>query len=79
MNLKELQEIFESNNIIRFKLYSLEYTIEKEEEYITIYAVDYSERKEKYKNFKEALNNFKIYSEPLVNQLEKIELIEKDD
>ena len=78
MNFKELQEIFNSKNIIIFKLYSLEYIIEKEEDYIVTYATNSYERKQKYNSFKEAMNNFKIYTEPLINQLDSIELIEKD-
>ena len=71
MNLKELQEKFESTNKIVFKLYSLEYVIEKEDDQIIAYAIDYSERKLKYNSFKEAINGFKIYSESLLNQLDK--------
>ena len=79
MNLKELQEILESSNIIKFKLYSLEYVIEKKDDSIVAYAIDYSGRKQKYNSFKEAMSNFKIYSEPLINQLDKIELVTEDD
>ena len=79
MTFKELQEIFEANNIIRFKLYSLDYVIERTDNSIIAYAIDYSERKQKYSSFKEACNNFKIYTEPLINQIDKIELIDEDD
>ena len=79
MNFKELQEIFNSKNIIIFKLYSLEYIIEKEEDYIVAYATNFYERKQKYNSFKEAINTFKIYNEPLISQIDNIELIEKDD
>lgn len=79
MNFKELQEKFNCENIIRFKLYSLEYIIEKNENDIIAYAKDYSGRKEKYNSFKDAMNNFKIYTEPLINQIDKIELIDEDD
>lgn len=78
MSLKDLQDIFDSNGKIRFKLYSLEYIIEKENDYITAYAIDYSGRKEKYKTFKETMNNYKIYSEALINQIDKIELIDEN-
>lgn len=79
MSFKELQEIFESDNIIKFKLYSMNYIIERKNDCIEAYAEDYSGRKEKYNSFKEAMNNFKIYTEPLINQLDSIELIEKDE
>lgn len=79
MSFKELQEIFESDNIIKFKLYSLEYVIELDDNEIVAYAIDYSGRKEKFNSFKEAVNNFKIYSEPLMNQIDKISIINKGD
>ena len=79
MSFKKLQEIFESDNIIRFKLYSLEYIIELIDNKIVAYAKDYSGRKEVFNSFKDAMNNFKIYTEPLMNQIDKIELMDKDD
>ena len=78
VNFKELQEMFDSTNKIVFKLYSLEYVIEKDDNFITAYAKDYSGRKKKYNTFKETMNNFKIYTEPLINQIDKIEIIEDD-
>ena len=79
MSFKELEEKFNSDNIIKFKLYSLEYVIELIDNEIFAYAKEYSGRKEEFKSFKDALNNFKIYTEPLINQIDKIELIDKDD
>ena len=79
MSFKELQEIFESDNIIKFKLYSLEYVIELVDNIIVAYAKDYSGRKEKFNSFKEAVNNFKIYTEPLMTQIDKIIIINKGD
>ena len=79
MSFKELQEKFNSDNVIKFKLYSLEYVIELLDNEIVAYAKDYSGRKEKYNSFKEAMNNFKVYTEPLMNKIDKIELMEKDD
>ena len=79
MSFKELQEIFESDNVIKFKLYSLEYVIELVDNIIVVYAIDYSGRKEKFNSLKEAMNNFKIYSEPLISQIDKIELVDKNN
>ena len=79
MNFKELQEIFNSSNKIKFKLYSLEYVIESKDNEIIVYALDYSGRKEKFKSFKEAMNNYKIYSEPIINQMDKIELLDNNE
>ena len=79
MNLKDLQEYFENNNIINFKLYSMNYIINQKEDFIEAYAELYPERKEKFKSFKEAMNNFKVYNEAIINQIDKIDLIEKDN
>ena len=79
MSLSELQSIFESNDKIYFKLYSLEYAIEKVSNGVEAYAIDYSTRKNQYSSFKEAMNNFKVYNEPLINQLDRINLINKED
>ena len=59
--------------------WALEYTIELIGTDIIAYAKDYPGRKEKFNSFKETMNNFKIYTEPLINQLDSIELIEKDE
>ena len=79
MSFNDLQTIFDTNNKIIFKLYSLDYVIEKRDNIVEAYAIDYSTRKSQYNSFKEAMNNFKVYNEPLINQMERINLIEKDD
>ena len=79
MSFNELQSLFDSKNKIRFKLYSLEYSIEKVDNFIEVYAIDYSTRKSRYNSFKEAMQNFKVYNEPLTAQLDRISIIEKDD
>lgn len=77
MSLNDLQTIFDSNNKIRFKLYSLEYVIEKVGNHVQAYAVDYSTRKSQFKSFKEAMNNFKVYNEPLVEQLNRLIVVKE--
>jgi len=79
VSFNDLQTIFDTNNKIKFKLYSLEYIIEKVNNVVEAYAIDYSTRKSQYNSFKEAMNNFKVYNEPLINQMERINLIEEDD
>jgi len=79
MSLNELQTLFDKNNKIRFKLYSLEYIIEKIDNYVQVYAIDYPTRKNKYSSLKETMNNYKVYNEPLIEQIERINLIKKDD
>ena len=79
VNLKDLQEYFDSNNGVKFKLYNMNYIIEKKDDYIDAYAEDFPGRKEQYRTFKDAVNNFKIYNEPLLSQLDSIQIINKDD
>ena len=79
MNFKELQEYFDNNSVIIFKLYSMNYIIEKNDEFIEAYAEDFPGRKEQYRTFKDAVNNFKIYNEPLLSQLDSIQIIKDDE
>lgn len=66
---------FETNKKIKFKLYSLEYLIERVDNYVQVYAIDYPTRKSKYNSFEELMNNFTIYNEPLITLLINIKII----
>ena len=72
MSYETMKDEFEKKNVLKFKLYSLEYQIEKDNNFVQIYAIDYPTRKSKYNSFEELLNNFKVYNEPLVTLLNKI-------
>ena len=48
MSYESIKNEFESNNRIKFKLYSLEYLIERVDNYVQVYAIDYPTRKCKY-------------------------------
>ncbi len=75
MSYESMKNEFETNNSIRFKLYSLEYLIEKVDNYIQIYALDYPTRKSKYNSFEELMNNYTVYNETLITILSNIKLI----
>ena len=75
MTINEMQSLFDTQNKLHFKLYSLEYLIEKADNYIQIYAIDYPTRKSKYNSFEELMNNFTVYNEPLVTLLSNVKLI----
>ena len=77
MSFNDLQSMFDTSNKIMFKLYSLEYIIEKKDNYVEAYAIDYSSRKSRYNSFKEAMNEFKVYNEPLSTLLDRITIIDK--
>lgn len=76
MSYESLKTIFEKTNSFKFKLYSLEYLIERVDTYIQIYATDYPTRKSKYASLEELLNNFTIYNEPLNILLDNIKKID---
>lgn len=76
MSYESIKNEFESNSKIKFKLYSLEYLIEKVDNYIQIYAIDYPTRKSKYNSFEELINNFTVYNEPLITILNNIKIIQ---
>jgi hypothetical protein len=76
MSFKELQEIFESDNIIKFKLYSLEYVVEQKENCVEIYAIYYENRKKQYNSLDELMNNYTVYNEPIINQFNRIIVLE---
>ena len=72
MSINELKEIFNSNSIVKFKLYSLEYIIERENDRVAIYPVLYSNRKEYYNSIEEALIKFTVYNESIMDNLDRV-------
>ena len=72
MNYNQLYELFLNNKVIYFKLYSLEYNIEEESNKVVIYANYYEKNKRYFNSFEELMNNFNIYNEPLINQIDRI-------
>ena len=48
MSYESIKNEFESNSRVKFKLYSLEYLIERVDNYVQVYAIDYPTRKSKY-------------------------------
>ena len=76
MSYESMRTEFDSSNRLKFKLYSLEYLIEKVDNYVQIYAIDYPTRKSKYNTLEELVNNFTIYNEPLVTILNSAKIID---
>ena len=76
MSYESIKKEFEINNRLSFKLYSLEYLIERvDDNYILIYAIDYPTRKSKYNNLEELMNNYTVYNEPLITIVSNIKLV----
>ena len=75
MSYESIKNEFESNSRVKFKLYSLEYLIERVDNYVQVYAIDYPTRKSKYNTLEELLNNFTVYNEPLITLLSNVKII----
>ena len=74
MRYQELENIFKSSGELKFKLYSLEYIIKKVNNGVEVYAELYQTRKKVYSSFQEAMNNFTVYNESLVDNIDRIKL-----
>ena len=57
MILNELKERYEKNNEVKFKLFSLEYIIQKVDDKVVIYPLLYSNRQNVYTSLEEARKN----------------------
>ena len=75
MNYNNLKQLFETNQKLHLKLYSLEYNIEVIDNKITIYAIYYEKNKKYYSSFEDLMNNYTVYNEPLINQLNRIKVL----
>ena len=76
MNIDKIKELFNQKGEVHFKLYSLEYTIIKENDEILVYADLYATRKQRYSSLDEALNYFTVYNESLIDNENRIMSIE---
>ena len=73
MILNELKEKLATNKKLQIKIYSLEYTIEEQsDDIVVIYANLYPNQKSSYKTIEELLNNFTIYNESIINNIDKV-------
>lgn len=75
MVVKELKELFEREHEVKFKLFSLEYVIKKIDDKVEIYSVLYSNRKYYYSSLEEALNNYTIYNESIIESIDRLILL----
>ena len=75
MRYQELENIFNTSNEIKFKLYSLEYIIRKIDTGVEVFAILYQNRKQIYLSFSDAMNNFTVYNESLIDNIDRIQII----
>ncbi|MBQ2946668.1 MAG: hypothetical protein IJE04_02325 [Bacilli bacterium] len=75
MVLNELKERYEKNNEVKFKLFSLEYIIQKNDNGVEVYPLLYSNRKNRYSSLEEALNYYTIYNESIIENIDRVILL----
>ena len=76
MDCNNLKQLFETNQKLHLKLYSLEYNIEAVDNKVVIYAIYYEKNKKCFNSFDELINNYTVYNEPLINQLNRIKVLD---
>lgn len=75
MILNELKEKFEQNKEVKFKLFSLEYIIQQVAGEVVVYPLMFESRKNYYSNLDEALNNFTVYNESIIDNIDRVILL----
>lgn len=75
MVLNELKERYEKNNEVKFKLFSLEYIIQKNDNGVEVYPLLYSNRKNLYSSLEDALNYYTIYNESIIENIDRVILL----
>ena len=76
MDYNNLKQLFETNQKLHLKLYSLEYNIEVVDNKVVIYAIYYEKNKKYFNSFDELINYYTVYNEPLINQLNRIKVLD---
>lgn len=76
MDYNNLKQLFETNQKLHLKLYSLEYNIEAVDNKVVIYAIYYEKNKKCFNSFDKLINNYTVYNEPLINQLNRIKVLD---
>ena len=75
MVVRELKEIFKRDHEVRFKLYSLEYIIKEMNNKIAVYPILYKTKKNFYNSLEDALNNYTVYNESIIDNVDRLIII----
>lgn len=75
INISTIDEIIKRNNIIKLKIFALEYIIELKDNKYIIYADLYQNRKHEYNSLMELFENYMIYNEPIIQNIDRIKII----
>lgn len=76
MVLEKIEEIINNKNKVNFKIYGVIYTIERNEDNYLIYQTLNNLRQERYNSLNEIFREYTIYNESLVDNHDRIEIIE---
>ena len=76
MVFNKIKEKLAANKKIQIKIYSLDYTIEEQDNNLVIYANLYPKQKSSYKTIEELFNNFTIYNESILDNIDRVSIIE---
>lgn len=75
MVVKELKELFEREHEVKFKLYSLKYVIKEIDNKIAVYPILYETKKSLFNSFEDALNNYTVYNESIIDNIDRLIII----
>ena len=76
MILTDIEEFLKKNKKVEINLFSFEYIILLENDNYIIYPKLYSARKNIYKSYEELINNYTVYNESLVDNANRIIIVE---
>ena len=78
MRISEIKEILEQTNTVTFKLYSLEYILDKNQDgTYSIYPTSMIKSKRYYRTLDELLTKYRIFGENIIQNEDRIKRIEK--
>lgn len=75
MNVDKLKTIFKQNNVVKFKMYGLDYTIKNIDNGVVIFVDLYPNKKSWYNNIDSLLKNYNIYNENIESNDQRIQNI----
>ena len=76
MAYESLLNKFNEKKILKFRLYSIYYVIEQKDDRVEITTSYYEKRLHHFKSFEELMTYYTVYNEPLLNQMERMIMID---
>lgn len=75
MSYEKLESIYSESGLLKFKLYSLNYIVEKTATGPVIYVETLPARKVSYSAFEQLMNSYTVYNESLMECINKIQIL----